>query len=203
MSDDNQKAEMCKFCDHFITENIIEAPSKVLPDGLTLAVLQEDGTPQTDGEQPVVYCRYLHLEDGDQEFDHNATPSGDLRPLEQWQAARPDLFRMYADGSIGPNSIYHSQRGKIDAGLASARVASSMELVLECLEERKLTLLAVCNCGPNGFVIRAAAGQGNFEVWGWTLSPEQAKNRGLYDGTTKLTGAGAEAEYQRRVKQWS
>lgn len=55
-----------------------------------------------------------HMEDGEQEFDHNPEPDGPALPLAEWKVNRPDLFVMHPDGKIGPNSIHHSRRGKID-----------------------------------------------------------------------------------------
>jgi rubrerythrin len=55
-----------------------------------------------------------HLEDGEQEFDHDPEPDGPALTLDEWKAKRPDLFVNHPDGKIGPNSIHHSRRGKID-----------------------------------------------------------------------------------------
>jgi hypothetical protein len=79
---------LCKYCDHFVDEN--------------------DAGSIADGCVP-----FLHLEDGEQEFDHAAQPQGQA-PLAEWMRRRPDLFHEHPDGKIGPNSAHHSRRGKID-----------------------------------------------------------------------------------------
>lgn len=79
--------ELCKHCDHFVHAN-------------------DDPTPGV--------ARFLHLEDGAQEFDHAPAPSGRVHTLRAWKKVRPDLFIRYPDGRIGPNSSHHSRRGKID-----------------------------------------------------------------------------------------
>jgi len=80
--------ELCAYCDHFIEEN-------------------SDYTPESG------YCTHLHLENGEQEFDHDATPSGEIHTDDEWGKLRPDLFIEHPDGAVGPNSIHHSQRGKL------------------------------------------------------------------------------------------
>ena len=55
-----------------------------------------------------------HLEDGEQEFDHDAEPSDQTQTLGEWRKLRTDLFRMHADGKVGPNSRHHSRRGKAE-----------------------------------------------------------------------------------------
>jgi hypothetical protein len=82
---------ICKYCDHFIDPNY--------PDGQTI---------------PEGVAKYIHLEDGEQEFDHEPSP-GTTRTLALWKLVRPDLFKVYEDGAIGPNSCYYpSRRGKTD-----------------------------------------------------------------------------------------
>lgn len=54
----------------------------------------------------------IHLEDGEQNFDHEPELSDQSMPLEEWKKQRPDLFVTHEDGAIGPNSTHHSQRGK-------------------------------------------------------------------------------------------
>lgn len=51
-----------------------------------------------------------HLEDGNQEFDHDPTPTGKAHTLAWWRKHRPDLFHVHPDGAIGPNG---SRRGKM------------------------------------------------------------------------------------------
>lgn len=80
----------CLHCDHFVDPNDCHRPGDEL-------------------------APYEHLEDGEQQFDHDAQPGPDSRPLADWQAARPDLFQQHPDGATGPNSAYHSQRGKLPA----------------------------------------------------------------------------------------
>lgn len=55
---------------------------------------------------------FIHLEDGEQEFDHDAVPK-ESATLQEWQNNRPDLFLEHPDGKIGPNSLYHSRNGKV------------------------------------------------------------------------------------------
>ena len=78
---------LCKHCDHFVEEN---GPTK-----------------------PHFGSYHLHLEDGEQEFDHDAEPSDQAHTLDEWQELRPDLFHEHEDGKIGPNSSHHDDRGKI------------------------------------------------------------------------------------------
>lgn len=75
---------LCTRCDHFVDAN--------------------DGPP---GVSP-----FIHLENGEQEFDHDAEP-GESRTLDEWRSVRPDLFALHADGMIGPNSAHHCRRGKL------------------------------------------------------------------------------------------
>lgn len=76
--------EICAKCDHFIEFN------EVSEAGL---------------------ASHFHLDDGEKEYDHDATPSGDSRLLIDWRLQRPDLFLEYADGAIGPNSVFHVNSG--------------------------------------------------------------------------------------------
>jgi len=83
---------ICRHCDHFVDKN----------DDASIA----EGC-----------AEYSHLEDGEQEFDHDAEPrygpSCIGRALGAWKRLRPDLFKKHPDGKIGPNSIlHHSRRGK-------------------------------------------------------------------------------------------
>lgn len=75
---------ICKHCDHFVEPNF------------------EDTT------------KFLHLEDGEQEFDHNAEPSQQSMKLKEWTEIRPDLFIFHKDERVGPNSKFHHRRGKND-----------------------------------------------------------------------------------------
>ena len=85
------KYTLCKHCDHFVEENPAHVSGK------------DD------------YATFLHLEDGEQEFDHDAAPSDQVMTGAEWKKKRPDLFFDYPDGKIGPNSIHHNRRGKDDA----------------------------------------------------------------------------------------
>ena len=88
MADDleNVVYELCRHCDHFVDE--------------------EPGTGNG----------FVHLENGEQEFDHEPQASGQRHTLRDWRRLRPDLFERRADGRVGPNSMHHSRRGKLDAG---------------------------------------------------------------------------------------
>jgi hypothetical protein len=88
--DSKAKYTLCRHCDHFVDKN-----------------------DAFDGSCHQV-ARFIHLEDGEQEFDHDAEPSTKTHLLEEWRRLRPDLFKMHPDGKIGPNSAHHSRRGKID-----------------------------------------------------------------------------------------
>jgi hypothetical protein len=84
---------MCRHCDHFVEGN--SAYDEVHPN----------------------LAAYIHLEDGDQEFDHDADPGrwpDDGWTLAWWREREPDLFFAYPDGKIGPNSKFHNRRGKND-----------------------------------------------------------------------------------------
>jgi hypothetical protein len=71
--------ELCAHCWHFIEPNIGGTPAFPVAD-------------------------YVHLDNGEKEHDHDATPSGDARTLDEWKTGIPELFVTYADGRIGPNS---------------------------------------------------------------------------------------------------
>lgn len=74
--------EMCAHCWHFVEPNdVISTP-----------------------EFPV--AAYVHLDDGEKEHNHDATPSGVKGTLTAWRAERPSLFVTYRDGKTGPNSAY-------------------------------------------------------------------------------------------------
>jgi len=77
---------LCKHCDHFVEEN----PSR-------------EGDPNL--------AKYIHLDDGDSEYTHNAEPSGDTRSIDRWKKERPDLFMSDEDGVVGPNSLSHVHLG--------------------------------------------------------------------------------------------
>lgn len=59
--------------------------------------------------------RFRHLDDGEQRYDHDAEPSGEVHTFAEWLKQHPDLFVLHSDGKIGPNSALHdNRRGKID-----------------------------------------------------------------------------------------
>ncbi len=83
----DHKATLCKHCHHFVEAN--------------------------DERDVAGGCAaFIHLEDGEQEFDHDAEPGNVTKTLAEWRRDRPELFQTYPDGKIGPNSIYHQQPGK-------------------------------------------------------------------------------------------
>jgi hypothetical protein len=58
---------------------------------------------------------FRHLDDGEQNYVHDAEPSGEAHSFVEWMDLRPDLFVLHSDGRIGPNSALHgNRRGKID-----------------------------------------------------------------------------------------
>ena len=123
---------LCKHCDHFV---------------------------DPDPESP---CKFVHLEDGEQEFDHDPEPSDQTHTLAQWQVLRPDLFFKHPDEAIGPNSVHHSRRGKVQAMLTfhihlTGGVAVIQELVNEKIPFEDNEGSAVWTAGDNiealGFAI--------------------------------------------------
>ena len=90
---------MCAKCDHFVDDNI-----------LVKGDFYFDDPAKPAGEEGL--ARFIHLEDGEQEFDHDAVPGGELATLSKWKLGRPELFIEHPDGKIGPNSIHHPRRGK-------------------------------------------------------------------------------------------
>lgn len=77
---------LCTQCAHFVEENY----SALL-------------------EPTAGYAEYVHLDDGEPEYDHDAVP-GQSDTLAGWRRSRPELFGTYADGKIGPNSAYGPKR---------------------------------------------------------------------------------------------
>ncbi len=90
---DNIPYTLCQHCDHFVDPN----------DCL------EDYPPAEQANM----AKFVHLEDGEQEFDHDAAP-GETKTGAEWKQCRPDLFKEHPDKAIGPNSFFHSRRGKLD-----------------------------------------------------------------------------------------
>jgi hypothetical protein len=101
----NTQLSLCKHCDHFVDVNIVDPTDKVF-DPLN--------PPPADVDSHDWLAKYIHWEDGEQEFDHDAEP-GETHTDEEWGVLRPDLFIEHPDGNVGPNSRFHSRRGKIDA----------------------------------------------------------------------------------------
>lgn len=93
---------LCKHCDHFVEEDFFGDDVVVRQDDASVTIKDKHGEHKR--------ARYIHLEDGEQEFDHDPEP-GETR--DDWQSHRPDLFEQHPD-AIGPNSIYHNRRGKTD-----------------------------------------------------------------------------------------
>lgn len=74
---------LCARCDHFVDAN------------------------SSAGDDPT-YARFVHLDDGEKDHDHDAEPSDQTFSLDEWKAIRPDLFeRDPATGRIGPNREQH------------------------------------------------------------------------------------------------
>ncbi|MBM4398409.1 MAG: hypothetical protein FJ087_22305 [Deltaproteobacteria bacterium] len=67
--------------------------------------------PNEDARRDRHLAACVHVDDGDPEYDHDATPSGDIRSLGTWRIERPDLFGEHGDGRVGPNSQYHVHLG--------------------------------------------------------------------------------------------
>jgi hypothetical protein len=79
---------ICELCDHFVDVN--------------------------DDDSIAQGCaKYIHLDDGEQEYDHDASPRYS-QSIKGWRKQRPDLFKKYPDGKIGPNSVHHFRKGKVD-----------------------------------------------------------------------------------------
>lgn len=79
---------MCAHCDHFVTDN----------------------DPWHAG-----LARHMHMEDGEQEFDHDAEPGAESMTSVDWYMERPELFMMFPDGKVGPNSAFFpGRRGKVE-----------------------------------------------------------------------------------------
>ena len=93
-SNDDRKAErdarnavlpytLCQHCDHFVEPNDVTEPG---------------------------IAEYIHLDNGEKEHDHDARPSAITMTLDEWRQVRSDLFQVYPDGAIGPNSVHHQTR---------------------------------------------------------------------------------------------
>ena len=93
--------ERCYICDHFVESN-----------DLCPGEYYHDDPSKPEGEPGL--ARYIHFDDGEQEYDHDAKPSGEVHGSIDWQRLRPDLFVEHPDGKVGPNSEYHCRRGKAD-----------------------------------------------------------------------------------------
>lgn len=75
---------MCGKCDHFVYDQ------------------------RNDFDQPGI-ADFIHLDDGEKEHDHDAIP-GETHTLKGWRDIMPELFEMFADGKIGPNSIHYKRQ---------------------------------------------------------------------------------------------
>lgn len=51
-------------------------------------------------------AEYVHLDDGEKEYDHDAIPSGDIFTLDEWRNRHPFLFKEFPDDKVGPNSAH-------------------------------------------------------------------------------------------------
>lgn len=74
----------CLHCDHFVEVN-------------------EDFVERNDKTDQLGLSEYYHLDDGEKEHEHDAVPGLTLTG-EEWQRIRPELFDMFEDRKIGPNS---------------------------------------------------------------------------------------------------
>lgn len=92
---------MCKHCNHFVEDNtiIIDDYAKISPvkERHELFVEFKDGTKM---------AKYIHLENGEQAFDHDANPGNLTLSLEGWKKEKPLLFKKYKDGEVGANSMH-------------------------------------------------------------------------------------------------
>lgn len=80
---------MCRHCDHFVEYN-------------------------TAHETNASLAEYVHLDDGEQEYDHDAEP-GLTKSHREWVNCRPELFDYFTDNKCGPNSdMFPGRRGKVD-----------------------------------------------------------------------------------------
>lgn len=102
---------LCKHCDHFVDVNY--GADEDVAAGRYPGVFDPCNPPPAGTDTSDWIAKYIHLEDGNQEFDHNAEP-GEVRTGDEWEKLRPDLFKEHPDGCVGPNSRHHSRRGKID-----------------------------------------------------------------------------------------
>lgn len=84
------KSVICAKCAHFVEENYSYLTEK-------------------DPRERARLAKFVHLDDGEAEYDHDAVP-GRSMSLAAWQKARPELFKTYADGKIGPNSKFGPTR---------------------------------------------------------------------------------------------
>lgn len=105
---DDIRYHQCKHCDHFVEPNdcLNDGFGEKIKEGETAVYFRDE-----HGEFGV--AKFIHLDDGDQEYDHDAEP-GEEHTGREWKLLRPDLFTKHPDGAIGPNSSYHNRRGKKD-----------------------------------------------------------------------------------------
>jgi len=88
---DSPTYQKCYHCDHFVEEN------------------EHYGVPGI--------ARYIHIDDGTQEYDHQASPNPLSYSIDDWKKIRFDLFVTHPDGKVGANSRHHSQRGKVEPAI--------------------------------------------------------------------------------------
>lgn len=75
----------CAYCDFFVEVN-----------------------PAKDDDEGI--AEYIHLDDGEKEHDHDAVPSTETHTLDGWDEINPQLFTMFSDGKIGPNSEFYGKK---------------------------------------------------------------------------------------------
>lgn len=93
--------EKCAHCWHFIERNASN------DEFIDYAGTQD----QPDNQEFLDYAgagwaEYVHLDNGEIEYDHDAAPSGDRRTLEEWKRDQPSLFHVFPDDRVGPNSVH-------------------------------------------------------------------------------------------------
>jgi hypothetical protein len=67
-----------------------------------------------DADDPpgITRAKYVHLDDGAKDHDHDARPTGYPRTLAWWRAVRPELFTEYGDRKTGPNSALFNPKAE-------------------------------------------------------------------------------------------
>ena len=140
-------------------------------------------------------AEYEHLDDGEKEHDHDATPGGDIRTLDEWQRAHPELFTGYGDGKIGPNSalfpapeeqpeLYYGPRTRDDYCARRYRHAGR-----QCPNQVDFYVKIPDGRGSDWRKARAACTEHLAEVI-WQMQ----QDHGMYDGEYLLRAARMEIE---------